>query len=239
MHAADDPATVLIAATLPTTPVRSGRVVLSTERPDRVPVTWIAPWDRLADIVGPLPAGDDLVLELPAATLEDRQRLRTLLARGREAVPSLSAVAVRGRRPLEHRGVLVEEGIRVALVETLGDSDRGSRRPAPRGWRCRNAAWGLWEVEIAAPAPRGWRAMLGRGGRPWLRRQSLHVLRTEGLTVGNAGDLFPATRLARLVSWAGRQADRGRARAVTLTQLAGLLAGGEQAAHGRSVLRAA
>ncbi len=239
MQSVDDSATILITANLPTTPVRSSRLVLGTEETDRVPVTWLAAWDRLGDVADALPAGADLALELPGASFDDRQRLRTLLARGREAVPSLSAVAVRGPRPLEHRGLLVEAGIRVALVETLGSTDRGSRRPAPRGWRCRNAAWGLWEIEITPPPRRGLFNPLGISGRPGLRRRSLAVVRTEGLTRGNAGDLFPTTRLGRLTSWAARQVDRGRARAVTLGGLAEALAGGDQGIHGRSVLRAA
>jgi len=239
MHNADDSATILITANLPTTPARSNRLVLGTEETARVPVTWLATWDRLGDVAGALPSGADLALELPAAALDDRQRLRTLLARGREALPTLRAVAVRGGRPLEHRGLLVEEGIRIALVETLGSIDRGSRRPAPRGWRCRNAAWGLWEVEITPAPRRGLFNPLGISRRPGLRRRSLEVLRTEGLTRGNAGDLFPTTRLARLTSWAARQVDRGRARAVTLNGLAETLAGGDQGGRGRSVLRAA
>lgn len=239
MHAVDDSATVLITATLPTTPARSSQLELRTDEAARVPVTWIATWDRIANVAEALPDGGDLALELPAAVLDDRQRLRTLLARGREAVPTLGSVAIRGVRPLEHRGLLVEEGIRIALVETLGDTDRGSRRPAPRGWRCRNAAWGLWEVEITPPRRRGLFNPLGIGGRPRPRRRSLHVLRTEGLTIGNAGDIFPATRLARLVSWGSRHVTRGRARAVTLGDLAAVLSGGEPGSHGRSVLRAA
>lgn len=239
MHAADDSATVLIAATLPTTPGRCRRLLLAADQPAAVPVTWIAASDRLGSVAADLPAGCDLALELPAAALDDRQRLRTLLARGREAMPTLAAVAIRGPRPLQDRRLLVDEGIRTALVETLGEPARGSRRPAPRGWRCRNAAWGLWEVEVSPPPGRGLLGSLGIGGRPRLSRRSLHVLKTEGLTVGNSGDLHPATRLTRLLAWAGRQAACGRVRAVTLTALADLLSGGEAAARGRSVLRAA
>ena len=239
MHSVDDLATILITANLPTTPVRPNRLALGTEEALRVPVTWIAAWDRLGDVADALPAGADLALELPGAALDDRQRLRTLLARGCEALPTLRAVAVRGGRPLEHRGLLVEAGIRVALVETLGSTERGSRRPAPRGWRCRNAAWGLWEVEITPAPRRGVFNLLGIGRYPRMRRRSLEVLRTEGLTRGNAGDLFPTTRLARLSSWAARQVDRGQARAVTLNGLAESLAGGDHESRGRSVLRAA
>jgi hypothetical protein len=236
MHASDAPATLVICGTVPRT-TRSEPSGL-VRGPD-LPVTWLAPIDRLAVAAGLAArhAGCAAALELPPAALESRGRLRGLLARGRDVLPGLAAVGVRGGVSAEHRGLLVEEGIRIALVEQLAESGRGSRRPAPTGWRCRNASWGLWEVEISAGLPRSPLAWLGLGSQP--RRGSLHVLRTEALAEGNGGTVFLASRLERQLAWARRQVDRGRGVALSLDGLATLLAGGEQAPRDHSVLRAA
>jgi hypothetical protein len=205
-----------------------------------VPVTWLAPWDRLAEaaLLASGQPGSAAALELPAAAFASRHRLRTLLARGREAMPDLVTIAVRGGEQLEHRSLLVEEGIRLAVVESLGGTGRGSRRPAPSGWRCRNASWGLWEVELSPPrrdGPLGW---LRLSDLPRPRGRSLHVLRTDGFASGNGG-AYPAPRFERWLAWAGRHVGRGRADAVSLPGLVDRLTGGEQAAADRSVLRAA
>lgn len=241
MPGSNAPATLVICAALP----KAGRADAAGPRgllrmPD-VPITWLAPWDGLAAAVAiaESQAGCGVALEVPAAAFESRQRLRTLLARGRDVLPGLTAIAVRGPATPEHRSLLVEEGVRVILVESLGSSDRGSRRPAPRGWRCRNAAWGLWEVELAPPPRRGPLAWLGLAGIPRPRRGSLNVLRTEGLAAGNAGSTFLSSRLQRWLAWARRHVDRGRAEVLTLPGLAARLAGEEQGVTQRSVLRAA
>lgn len=236
MQRSDARATLVICGTVPrmTRSEPSGLV----RGPD-LPFTWLAPLDRLA-IAAELAVrhgGCAATLELPPAALESRSRLRDVLERGRVMLPDLAAVAVRGSVGPEHRGLLVEEGIRIALVEQLAGPSRGSRRPAPAGWRCRNACWGLWEVEVSGGLPRSPLARLGFGGRPW--RGSLHVLRSEALAEGNGGTLFLASRLERQLAWARRQVDRGRACALTLDQLAARLAGGEQTPRDHSVLRAA
>jgi hypothetical protein len=236
MHGSDARATLVICGTLPRM-TRSDTFKL-VRGPD-LPVTWLAPIDRLAaaaELTGGQ-GGCGVALELPPAALESRGRLRSLLGRGRNEVPDLAAVAVRGGVDPEHRGLLVEEGIRLALVEELAEAGRGSRRPAPAGWRCRNAAWGLWEVEISADRPRSPLAWLGLGGRP--RRGSLHVLRTEALAEGNGGAVFLTSRLERHLAWARRQVDQGRAWALSLDGLATRLAGGEQPDRDHSILRAA
>lgn len=238
MQSADTPATLVICGIVPKT-VR-GEPGGLMRGPD-LPVTWLAPADRLAVAVGLArrQAGSAVALELSTAAFESRSRLRALLARGREAAPDLAAVAVRGVVEAEHRGLLVEEGIRVVLVESLGESGRGSRRPAPAGWRCRNASWGLWEVEVASARPRSPLSWLGLLGLPRPRRGSLHVLRTEALAEGNGGTVFIAARLERQLAWARRYVDRGQARAISLEALSPLLAGVEQAARDHSILRAA
>jgi hypothetical protein len=234
MPGSNVPATLVICASLP-----DGMRPEAVGRPT-VPVTWVAPWERLAAAAALArgQAGSAAALEVPAGAFASRQRLRTLLARGREALPDLAAILVRGLDPLEHRGLLVEEGIRVAVVESLGPAGRGSRRPAPSGWRCRNAAWGLWEVELR-PArragPLGW---LRLPGLPRPRSRSLHVLLTEGLASGNGGAQRSA-RLERWLAWAARHVHCGAAEAVSLPRLVARLAGEEQGGADRSVLRAA
>jgi len=236
MHGSDAPATLVICGTVPRTTRNEPRGLV--RGPD-LPVTWLAPIDRLAfaaDLAA-RHAGCAAALELPPAALESRSRLRGLLARGRDILPGITAVAVRGGVGADHRGLLVEEGIRIALVEQLAEAGRGSRRPAPSGWRCRNAAWGLWEVQISPGVSRSPLAWLGLGGRP--RRGSLHVLRTEALAEGNGGTVFLASRLERQLAWARLQVDHGRGVALSLDGLATTLAGGEPVARDHAILRAA
>ncbi|MFM7137669.1 MAG: hypothetical protein ACKO1M_11460 [Planctomycetota bacterium] len=236
MHGSDARATLVICGTVPRTTRSEPSGLL---RGPGLPVTWLAPIDRLvvAAALADCHDGCAAALELPPAALESRSRLRGVLARGRDVLPGLAAVAVIGTVTAEHRGLLVEEGIRVALVDKLAEISRGSRRPAPSGWRCRNAAWGLWEVETSAGLPHSPLAWLGLGGRP--RPAGLHVLRTEALAKGNGGTVFLASRLERQLAWARRQVDLGRAVAVSVDGLATRLSGGEQAARDHSILRAA
>lgn len=234
MPGSNAPATLVICSSLPhgMRPEAGGRL--------SVPVTWVAPWERLAEAAALArgQAGAAAALELPVGAFASRQRLRSLLARGREALPDLAAIVVRGLDPLEHRGLLVEEGIRVAVVGSLGPAGRGSRRPAPSGWRCRNAAWGLWEVELSPARREGALGWLRVPGLPRPRSRSLHVLLSEGLASGNGGACV-SSRLERWLAWAGRYVDRGAAEAVSLPRLVARLAGEEQGGADRSVLRAA
>lgn len=236
MHGLEARATLVICGTVPrTNRIEPGGLV----RVPDLPVTWLAPIDRLAGAVdlARRHAGSAAALELPPAALESRSRLRSLLNRGRDMLPGLVAVAIRGGVCCEHRGLLVEEGIRIALVDELMDAGRGSRRPAPAGWRCRNAVWGLWEVAASADRPRSPLAWLGLGGLP--RRSSLHVLRTEAMTEGNGGAVFLASRFERQVAWVRRQVERGRGMAVSIDGLVNRLTGGEQTTRDHSILRAA
>jgi hypothetical protein len=236
MHGSDASATLVICGTIPK--LTRGEPRSLRPAPD-LPVTWLAPVERLA-VAAELAGHCDesaVALELPPDAFESRSGLRTLLARARDVLPGLVAVVVRGGVAASDRGLLVAEGIRIALVEKLAEAGRGSRRPAPSGWRCRNAAWGLWEVEISASPPRSPLAWLGLGGRP--RRGSLHVLRTEALAEGNGGTVFLASRLERQLAWARRHVAQGRACALSLDGLATRLSGAEQVARDHSVLRAA
>jgi len=203
-----------------------------------VPVTWIASTERIgavASAVGALRGQHDFVLQVPTAAFESRQRLRRLLAMAREAVPSLEAVAVRGGDFVDHRPLLVEEGVRVVLVETLAGYGRSSRRPAPAGWRCHNPAWGLWEVEMAPAARPGPLSIFGLSSRPRVRRGGLAVLGTEAWDAQG----LACHRFDRLATWAAAKASRDGVEATTLSGLAARLTGDDQQALAGSVLRAA
>jgi len=238
MPAGKSPPTIVVCGTMAGLPRSSRRGVGGSRVDLAVPVTWLVPENDLAaaaDIRAGLSGWHEIALQIPAEAFASRQRLRSLVARGREHQPDLTAVAVRQAESIDHRELLVEEGIRAVLVDALPEAGRGSRRPAPAGWRCRNTTWGLWEIELAAVRRQGPLARLGLGMLPRIPRGGLGVLATEGWS--QTGSLHP--RLERLASWAGRLAARGRVRPLSLSGLVGQLAGEEQPAGTGSVLRAA
>lgn len=199
-----------------------------------VPVTWIVNAARIGGAAEAIGSSHELVLQVAPGAFASRPRLRAVLARAREAVPTLSAIAVRGGG-IEHRSMLVEEGIRVVLVDALPAESRGSRRPAPAGWRCRNSSWGLWEIELAPASRRGPLSFFGIETRPSLRRGGLAVVATEG----QDGQGTMHHRLERLAAWADRLVARDTAEAVTLSTLVARLSGDDQQGLTGSVLRAA
>lgn len=237
MQAAETRATIVVCAMVSGTPAGRRSEWPRLDR-SRVPVTWIASWDTLSDWAAAVRMPGAVALDIPAAAIEARHRIRTLLARGREAVPQLDTVAVHGPIDRSHRDLLLDEGVRAVVVDRLGDDGRGSRRPAPKGWRCRNTAWGLWEVEAARAESGGWLAWLG-GGLPRPRASSLHTVATEGLTTSSGGRLQVHPQLERRLAWAERHLDRGLATAETVRGLVARLAGEERQPLAGSVLRAA
>lgn len=172
------------------------------------------------------PRGDGAAaaLEIDPAWLESRAALRQALVRARHAAPRLEAAVIRGGLG-SHHGLLAEEGIRVVLVDEFRDVGRGSRRPAPTGWPCRNVAWGLWEVKACPP----------RRSPGWAWLPGLPAARRGGLHVVAAGD----PRLERLAEWSTQAAARGQAVVVTLAELPAILEGRTSGALTASVLRAA
>jgi hypothetical protein len=239
MEAADSRATVVLCATVPPAAAGGRRGDGLQAARAGVAVTWIASWDGLTEIAAGGSLGQhDVALDLPLGSLTSRQRVRTLLARARDAFPNLDTVALHGDADRHQRRLLVDEGIRAVLVDQLSVDGRGSRRPAPRGWRCRNAAWGLWDIEAAAHRPRGMLSWLGQG-MPWLRRGGLHVVKTEGMMVGSGGRAFFHPRLERWLAWAGHQVERGTAQTQTVRELVACLTGEARQPLAGSVLRAA
>jgi hypothetical protein len=234
------PATLVLCATAPrqTLAVRASSW-LDAARAVAVPVTWVVGIDSLAGIASGV--GDvDLALDIPPAACGSRSRLRDLLARARDITPGMTSVVLRGPTPPAHRGLLVEEGISVALVDTFDDDDaRGNRRPAPKGWPCRNSVWGLWEVQVAAHRPGGLLGWLGFDGQPAVRRGGLQVLRTDGVSVGNNGSAFISPRLERWISWASQRRFSGAAVVMSLSAVPEMIAGSARESVAGSVLRAA
>ncbi|MFM9059236.1 MAG: hypothetical protein ACKOSQ_08950 [Planctomycetaceae bacterium] len=188
-----------------------------------MPVTWVVDAAGLSDAVRD-GAGANLALALDPTWLASRQILRTALVRARHAAPGIAAAVLRSAA-LDHHAVLAEEGFRVVVVDAFAALGRGSRRPAPAGWPCRNVAWGLWEVLACPPRrPRGWAWL---PGLPAPHRGGLHVAVADG---GAAG---------RLLDWAGQGVARGRAAAVALAELPAILEGRRPSTLSASVLNAA
>jgi hypothetical protein len=238
MPAVKSPPTIVVCGTMSGLPRSPRRGVGSPSVAGAVPVTWLVAESELpmaTEILAALSGRHEIALQLSAKACASRQQLRSVLARGREIIPAMTAVAIRDAEALVHRELLVEEGIRAVLVDSLPAAGRGSRRPAPNGWRCRNTTWGLWEIELAAARRQGPLSLLGIGRLTRVPQGALGVLVTDGWS--ETGGLHP--RLERLASWAGRLAARGRARLLPLSGLVGQLAGEEQSAIAGSVLRAA
>ena len=232
-----DPATLVLCAMLPQAFPRGARAAwLADVGRARVPVTWAADVDLLGEVGaaagGATPA---MALALEPAWLDSRSTLRRMIVAARQAVAGLETAVLRGPRPLSHAAVLAEEGIRVVVVDTPDDSRRGSRRPAPAGWRCRNPVWGLWEVQAEPRREAGLVRWLLHGSMPRPRPGSLHVLQAGRV----AAERPVSGRLDRWMAWAERRMAGGRLRVATPDELPDLVARGGQAPVSGSVLKAA
>jgi hypothetical protein len=196
-----------------------------------VPLTWVAG----LDVIGGLPTSACVALDLAPDAFSSRQVLRGILHEALQHRPDLTSI-VADDVPLRHRGVLTEAGIRVAVVRSFTDPERGSRRPAPAGWTCRSVTWGLWEV-LLSPATRGWRRLLSGSPLPRVQAGTLAVVHAHREPSATAAPPLP-----ECLAWAARaRAGRGAVLA-TLPVLADMLERGGHAAPdvvGGSVLRAA
>lgn len=224
------PATVVILARLsPGITDAAFATLAESVRHTGVAVTWVAD----AATVGRLAHGHDargFALALDDASTQSRQRLRQLLlAIDRTDV---DAVVVPDGGAIAHRELLVEAGVRTAVVDRFDDVPRGIRRPAPEGWSCRSIVWGLWEV---ASTPLTSSSLIGRwmpwGGGP--AAGSLTVISALGSGTASDADIDRTTRLI-----ASHRAGRIPKRFVHLGDLPTLLGPGGQS-KGGSVLRAA
>lgn len=221
---------------------REATTWLSPSAAGDVPVTWTTTLEKLPMVRDAAHASlqataPTLALDLSTPWPTTRQALRHTLRSARALWPGLDAAVFRGPISLDHRDVLVQEGITTAVVDRFDPQPRGSRRPAPRGWPCRSVAWGLWEVSIgqAARAPLLASLVRWRGGS-----------RKGGLTVLHAapsGDdpSVPTirSRLERQRAWIRRRSHGGSVRPIRLSDLPSIIAGAEDATLRGSVLRAA
>ncbi|NDC53600.1 MAG: hypothetical protein EBZ74_04750 [Planctomycetia bacterium] len=202
-----------------------------------VPVAWVtaaADAVTVRDVLHGDPTAGEPALAVDAALLASRPALRREIAAARVACGGISCAVAAGTPALDHRPLLVEQGIRVVAVGGFDRVVRSSRRPAPAAWACRSLVWGLWEVRTA-PDP-----LRSAAGRllPWAfgPRPAAGSLCVVNVDTAALGPHAARTRLERLVGWIARRT--GRVRAEKLSQLPDLLA-----AAGRprtdSVLRAA
>lgn len=203
----------------------------------RLPVTWAA---RPADMAAVIEACGlqairlDLALALDAQQLQSRPTLRREIASARAIAGSIECVVAAGTPSLEHRSLLVEQGVHTIAVGGFDTATRSSRRPAPEGWSCRSVVWGLWEVQSLPEVPR---SAFGRLV-PWAigPRAAAGSLTVVHIDPGPARVRTGLARLERLTAWVVRQG--GRVRAWRLSDLPDLLRAASQRDTG-SVLRQA
>lgn len=238
------PGTVIITCPFPLrlSAVEAAGAMRSTE--SDVAITWIASIDHMtalhdggaaASTAGSVHA---VALDIDPTWLRAKTLLRSNLRQARDAWPDLTAAVLRGPVAVEHRDVLVQEGITTIHVDTFDEPHRGSRRPAPRGWPCRSILWGLWEVSS------GRRQRQGVFGRMWSWyggrvADGLTILDAGGGSNGQGQAAATRHRLERHVAWARRHIHAGRLRSATLADLPTVIAGGGTAGLRGSVLRAA
>jgi hypothetical protein len=203
----------------------------------RLPVTWAVRPTEMAmavDLLGLRAPPADLALALGGDQLQSRPTLRRELAAARAITGPIECVVVTGADALEHRALLVEQGVHTIAVGGFDAAPRSSRRPAPAGWPCRSVVWGLWEVqtvpEPARPAVSRW---LPWAVGPRLAPGTLTVVHIDPHTRGSRSGLAIFERLA---AWIARQA--GRVDATRLADLPDLLRAAGQRDTG-SVLRQA
>jgi len=206
-----------------------------------LPVTWIAPLERLRLVAGRAAApgrSPNVAVEIPAhASLRE---LRQALTRASAEFAGLDAASIRGPLPAECRRMLVDCGFKVVCRDRFDDATRGSRRPAPHGWPCRSTLWGLWEVTRNTATPPGLVSRL----LPWGCQPGPVA---GGLTVLDVGGREPVTDAASILgrieqwrSWAERRNNvPGQVAFASLSDLPALIAGAARVPVGGSVLKAA
>jgi len=215
-------------------------------------VTWIVGPSDLEAAAGQLASRselDRLAVEVPTEWFASDVRqslIRERFAAIRRVTASLDAVVLRsakGAAPLAavRPELLVEHGIRLVATKDVGQwHGRRSRRPGPPGWSCSSPVWGLWEVGFAPKPPRGlFGGILPIVLGPSLEPGMLTVVQTG--QVAGQSKREARQRFERMLHWIARciAARRPRIDAVTLSQLATILASGADGAGHRSVLAAA
>jgi hypothetical protein len=236
------PITLVICCPLPAgMPQSTAEACLAFGCRTEIPVTWIAPLDRLELVAGlgaAMGRSANVALEIPANS--SRQELRQLLTRAAAESSGIDAVAIHGPLPAEHRRMLADGGIKVVCRDRFDDTTRGSRRPAPHGWPCRSTLWGLWEVTRTIATPPGLVSRL----LPWGCQPGPVAGGLTVLDVGGQGPVAGAAsiqgRIDRWRSWAERSnRTPGHVAFASLSDLPALIAGAGRLPVGGSVLKAA
>lgn len=225
------PATLVIVAHIDdaTTPETFERVRGAVRGRD-VAVTWSMGAATLARLSSCLPT-HGVALALDGTAASSRREMRRGIDEFRRWHATADAVVFPAETAVTHHDLLVETGIRVACVDRFEDLERGSRRPAPAGWRCRSPQWGLWEVACGrSDDAKGIARWL-----PWNGRLTPGSLTVEAVDLASDPSVASA-RLGRIVE-RHDGASRGL-RTVALGALADILGPGTQSSGG-SVLRAA
>lgn len=232
------PATVVVCCGVPggARPEQLVAMMKLASRKD-VPVSWAArtaDMDAVLEAIDRTTAPSEVALFLDTEHLASRPALRRELAAARGVADGVRAAVASGAPNLDHRDLLVDQGIHAIAVGGFDGITRSGRRPPPAGWACRSVVWGLWEARTV-PAPT--RSTLGRL-LPWAVRPravpgSLTVVHIDSDTLGPR---LGGVRLERLMHWIERQPER--VRAARLSELPDLLRAATQRDPG-SVLRAA
>lgn len=233
------PATMIVCIRVPDGTTRDGFAAWADVATRAgVPITWAA---RPADfttvlaVLGLKAAAWDLALALDPPHLLARPTLRSEIASAHEIAGRVGCVVASGTPALDHRPLLVEQGIHTIAVGGFDGVTRSSRRPPPAGWPCRSVVWGLWEVRSVSQPPR---PALGRL-LPWvfaprLTPGSLTVVQIDPAIRGQRAALLDAERLT---GWIAKQASR--VRAALLSDLPELLGAAGQREAGSVLRRAA
>lgn len=214
----------------------AGWVEIATR--SRQPITWAArPADMavVIDVLRLKATAYDIALALDAEQLSSRPTLRREIAAAQAIAGSVGCVTVAGAPSLEHRSLLVEQGVQTIAVGGFDAATRSSRRPAPAGWPCRSVVWGLWEVQSLPELPRpAIGRMLPWAVGPRVAPGTLTVVHLEAETARSRSGL---ARFERLTTWIGRQG--GRVGSARLSDLPDLLRAAGQRETGSVLRRAA
>lgn len=233
------PATVMVCIRVPEGATREGFAVWAdVAARTGVPITWAArPADlpTVLTVLGLKASAWDIALALDPPHLLTRSTLRNEIAASRAISGLVTCAVASGTPALDHRPLLVEQGIQAIVVGGFDNVTRSSRRPPPAGWPCRSVVWGLWEVRSAPQLPR---PALG-GLLPWtlaprLAPGSLTVVQIEPGVTGQRAALL---RAERLTGWIARQP--ARVRGARLSDLPDLLGATGQPEAGSVLRRAA
>lgn len=233
------PATVIVCVRVPsgTTPDAFAPWADVADRAG-VPITWAArPAEMpvVTTMLGRKATACDVALALDPQHLLSRPTLRGEIAAARAIAGGVECAVVSGTPVLDHRALLVEQGIHTVAVGGFDNVTRSSRRPPPTGWPCRSVVWGLWEVRaVPQPPMSAWGRMLPWALAPNATPGSLIVVHAEP---GKAADRSALAKLERLTGWMARQ--RARLQGARLSDLYQLLGAAGQPKTGSVLRRAA